>query len=179
MESGLFSHLKTVIRWNIYCHNQAKRRTLLNKITENKGVLNQNEVGKAVVYREAIQAIILKRSLLKWSASKNNYTKSLLMIIFAHYKASALRKTIWATKRLNKRIQKMLFINLSTTQYTPRMKIRNCRHCLRELKAMTECCPDAMLTFFMLIDYIRFNSLFYLISFTFCLIHGKFNLYLI
>ena len=52
--SGLFPNLKTVIRWNIDGLYQAKARKLLKRITENKGILDQNEAGEAVVYGEAI-----------------------------------------------------------------------------------------------------------------------------
>ena len=47
--SGLSFNLKTVIRWNIDGLYQAKARRLLKRITENKGILDRNEAGEAVV----------------------------------------------------------------------------------------------------------------------------------
>ena len=52
--SGLSPHLKTLIRWNIDDRYQAKARRPQKRITENKGILDQNKAGEAVVYGEAI-----------------------------------------------------------------------------------------------------------------------------
>ena len=52
--SGFSPHLKTLIRWNIDGLYQAKALKLIKRITENKGILDRNESGEAVVYREAI-----------------------------------------------------------------------------------------------------------------------------
>ena len=154
--SGLSPHLKTVIRWNIDGLYQAKARMLLKRITENKGILDRNEAGEAVVYGEAIPGSNFKSLFTSMVSRRQNLTQVDMDDFFPALRSHGIKKDDLSGETLKYKYTKDAPYKSHHHSTTPQKRKRSRRHRYkvrhREERAMPGNRPDVILIFSMFIN---------------------------